>query len=132
MVLQTATGQALPTEVSLAGDGDGIAVYAVDSDGPVLCYWALTPAGAQVLTPKGVTFVSNKTYWFGSLLGFSSPVPVSSISVGPSFSTTVLPPSIPYLYNGPIKATLTAIPAGGGNSRQLQIAISDPRKSNGF
>jgi len=123
----------LPTEVTMKGDGDPLTVYAMGDDGaPLSCFWVLSPAGSTMLSPKGVTFVDNKTGFFGTLSGFSSPTWVSIITVGPSYSTSYLPPTDQYLWHGDIKASLVAISTSGGQSRQLMIRAIDPRRGNGF
>jgi hypothetical protein len=129
MILQTETGQAFPTAITLPSDAEPINIFAVSEDGvPVEAYWTLTPNGSQVTNPNGKVFFGgkNSSPWFGTLGGFSSPTFTSIIAVGFSFATTYYTTnssSYPYLAEDTARATLTAVPTDGSPARQLQITV---------
>lgn len=129
MIFTDVNNNQLTTEVAV-GD-NGLNVYAKDDNGnPLEVFWVLVGAGNQVNNARGTTFVNSKTYWFGTLDQFTSPVPVSTIVSGPSLFTFYQRPTLPYLMEDGFRATLTAVPVGGGASRQIMLAVSAPRKGN--
>jgi hypothetical protein len=125
MILKTSTGQQFPTAITLNSDSDALTLFSYDDDGtPTQSYWILTPAGAHNISPKGTVFYGgkNSSMFIGTLDGFTSPKVVPLITVGPSYSTQYMPPD-QSLADGPTYATLIAVPANGGQSRQIMITV---------
>ena len=123
MILQTETGQALPTAVAVPAGSDGLALYAVDENGvPVECFFVLSPTGGQSSNGKGTTFFGgrNSSFFNGTLNGVAGQ---PTVTVGPAYSCVYSSPVDPLLLDGPIYCTLIAIPVSGGPARQLMITV---------
>lgn len=115
MVLTDSNNNPLPTTVQLNPLGDGITVYSVDDNAvALLCLWTLKPAGRIAQS------------FLGTLQGFTTSQRfVQSLSIGPAFSVTYIPPHTT-LYTKNIHAVLTAVPVSGGAQRSIQISVQRP------
>lgn len=113
-----------PSAIDLPEAGDGLVVYAVDSNGPVPCIFTLQPRGGVTLVgnpPTKATFMKGPSF-FGQLEGFTSSTYVTQMSVGPQTSVTYLPPD-PALLKSAVNAVLIATPTNGEKARSLYIHI---------